>query len=476
MPQNKNTSMARSPRKKQKIDNLTKGLLVAFAAIGILLAYFGGKFVFDLVKGWSLTSLPGAPVAATANPNAQTTAVATQSIQTNSVDSVPWDGKSRVNILLIGLDTGTEREITEPGPAKSDTMILVTIDPLSQTIGALSIRRDLWVNIPGFDYNKINMAYFYGDANNLPGGGPQLAMDTVEQLLGVPINYYAQVDFNTFVTLIDEIGGVKIDIKEPILIDIIGGTGPFYLQPGVATLPGNYALAYARVRENAGDDVGRGERQMQVIKAIRDNVLDINTLPRLISRAPALYQEVSGGVKTNMTLNQAIQLASLMMQFPHDNMKTYNMDYTQAEPGTANGLDILVPVPDQIRLLRDEMFANQGSAAAPIVLGNSDPLAMAVQENARIQILNGTMSSGLGDTTAACLKSKGLNIVGTGNTDSTTYTNIIISGSTPYTLKYLTSLMQISDTNIVSHIDANAQVDITLNLGSDWANNSSACQ
>ena len=131
-----------------------------------------------------------------------------------------WDGKSRINILLLGLDYTAERAIKEPGPNMSDTMILVTIDPMTKTLGALSIRRDLWVNVPGHDYNKINKAYWWGEVDNLPGvGGPGLAMQTVEEFLGVPINFYARVDFNTFVRLVDEVGGVPIDVKERMLID-----------------------------------------------------------------------------------------------------------------------------------------------------------------------------------------------------------------------------------------------------------------
>jgi len=70
----------------------------------------------------------------------------------------------------------------------------------------------MWVAIPGFQHGKINTAYYLGDAYKLPGGGPGLAVDTVEQFLGVPINFYAQIDFQAFIRFIDEIGGVKINI------------------------------------------------------------------------------------------------------------------------------------------------------------------------------------------------------------------------------------------------------------------------
>ena len=88
------------------------------------------------------------------------------------------------------------------------------------TAGMLSIPRDLWVSIPGFDYGKINTAYQLGEAFKLPGGGPGLAIDTVERLIGVPVQYYAQIDFSVFVSFIQEIHGIKIDVPYEIYIDI----------------------------------------------------------------------------------------------------------------------------------------------------------------------------------------------------------------------------------------------------------------
>jgi len=489
MAQNKNYSMARSPKRKPHLDNVTKGLLVAFVVVGILLAYVGGKFVFNLVKGWSLTSLPGVPVDTSANSS--TSSTPTVGLNTSSgTTAKAWDGKSRVNILLIGLDSGgNSTSADRDGPAKSDTMILVTIDPLSQTIGALSIRRDFLVNIPeGFGSKKINMAYFEGVANKdtLPGvgGGPGLAVETVEQFLGVKINFYAVVDFNSFVKLIDEINGVTITLTSPMTLDWHNNGNMFTIQPGTYTMPGTFALAYARCRTDpiqkidCGDDtgdIGRGSRQMEVIKAIRNRVLDFNMLPTLIANAPSIYNNVSSGVTTNMSLNQAIQLATTVMQIPRNNMTTYNLDYSDVAADTTAVIDdtvqaVLVPNMTEIRKVRDQMFADQGSSAASIVMGTDDQLTLAKQENARIQILNGTNSSGLADQTVAYLQSQGIaSGATTGSTDYTQSSQIIVSGATPYTVAYLAKLMNIPDTQITSHYDPNSSVDITVTLGSDWS-------
>lgn len=368
MNQQKSQTKIRSPRKK--MDSTSWVILSIFAVVGIVLAFFGGKFVYGFVKSWSMTNLPGAPIASSSNTNTntieETTPVPLQS--NNAPAAAAWDGKSRINILLLALDYSPRRQNEGQGSPLSDTMILVTVDPMTNTIGAMNIMRDYWVNIPGFEFNKINSAYKLGEDYDLPGGGEQLAMETVEGLLGVPVDFYARVDFKAFITIIDEIGGVPIDIKEPMLLDWQGNGNKFWVQPGLQVLPGKYALAYARDRSYGEGDVDRGKRQMEVITAIKNRVLNLNTLPTIISRAPALYNEISSGVQTNMTLDQAIQLAYLVAQIPSENLHTYSPGYTVAEPmQTSDGLDVLRVMPDRLREVRDQMFIASGVAAAPLV-------------------------------------------------------------------------------------------------------------
>ena len=143
----------------------------------------------------------------------------------------------------------------------------------------LSVPRDMWVNIPGFDHGKINTAYFLGEIYNLPGGGPGLAVQTVEEFLGVPINYYAQVDFQAFVDFIDEIGGVDIHVKDELVVDPLGPGNTIRLYEGVQTLDGATALAYARARYTDDGDFGRSQRQQQVIMSVLDNILNFYSLP-----------------------------------------------------------------------------------------------------------------------------------------------------------------------------------------------------
>lgn len=469
--------MTRSPRRKQQMDKTSKILLLALAVIGVVLAFLAGRAVYKLVKGWNLTALPGAPVD-TSSTGAKPGKSGSDLNITSSTgpEALGWDGKSRVNILLLGLDASDQRDLSEPGPRMSDTMILITIDPLSQTLGALSIRRDLWVNVPGYDYHKINKAHFIGEAFQLPGGGAGLAVKTVEEFLGVPIHFYAKVDFDTFVKVIDEIDGVKVDVTERILADWDGDGNNTWLEPGTYALPGTAALAYARYRGGDDGDIGRGARQMQIITAIRDRILDFNMLPRLITSAPAIYKDISDGVQTNMSFDQAVQIMVLMTQIPREKFRTYNITYEMAEPTMVTTYDegtqyILRPFPEKIRELRDQVFSTEGVAAAPIVMGIEDPVSLAVAENARISLYNGTATGGLAEDTKSFLLDRGLNVVEIGSaSEGYTYTTIVVHNSTPYTLAYLAEIMKVPSTRIFNKYDPNKNTDIIVFLGSDWAN------
>ena len=114
-----------------------------------------------------------------------------------------WSGNERINFLFLGVDQRCDEE----GPTHTDSIMVVTVDPLSMSSALLSLPRDLWVEIPGFGVDRINQAYYFGQAYEYPGGGQSLALETVEALLGIPIDYYVTVDFAGFIEAVDLIGG-----------------------------------------------------------------------------------------------------------------------------------------------------------------------------------------------------------------------------------------------------------------------------
>lgn len=384
----------------------------------------------------------------------------------------PWDGAGRVTVLLLGLDYRDWEASAEA--SRSDTMILLTLDPQTNTAGILSIPRDLWVAIPGFRHGKINTAYYLGDAYKLPGGGPALAIKTVEALLGVPINYYAQIDFSAFVRFIDEIGGVKIDVPQDITIDLLG-TGAKTkkkLKAGVQVLPGEWALAYARARYTEGGDFDRAFRQQQVILGIRDRILSSDQLPKLVQNAPTLYKELASGIRTNLTLDDLIRLALAAQRVPEPGIQRGIIDKDNVYFGfSPDGLSILIPIPDDIFLLRDRVFASAGSLG-PGTPG--DAAQRLAAEGSRLAVYNGSSATDLLDRTVNYLRGLGANITQASPASQPYGATVIIDHTgNPFTLRFLVDLMNIPANRIIVEFDPNSAVDIELFLGSDWASKNS---
>ncbi len=445
-------------------------------------------FLRGFVACWRLTALPGVAPSTCAgqttgpitNPEGTPIAGATAN-PTIIVPQIelpaPWDGASRVTIMIIGLDFG-DWSADRNGPSRSDTMLLLTIDPVTKTAGMLSVPRDMWVNIPGFGYSKINNAYAFGEGSHLPGGSPALAVKTVENFLGIDIQYYAQVEFTTFEKMIDTVGGVCLDVPAKITV---GRTYEHQveLQPGYQCLDGKSTLGYARARHTEGGDVDRAARQQQVIIAIRDKVLDPANFLSLIAQSRTLYDELSGGINTNLSLNDALRLAMLAKDIPLDSIQKGVIDYTMMQDGFYNldgqKLAILRPYPDKIRELVDKIFG--GGTMQPMAAGTIEENMKA--EAARIVVINGTGVSGMAERTYNYLKSQGMNAIAFGNTGDypdkyyspfNSRTIIIVHAGKPYAMQYLMALMKFNSTSqIIVDFDPSAPEDIVVALGLDWS-------
>jgi polyisoprenyl-teichoic acid--peptidoglycan teichoic acid transferase len=378
----------------------------------------------------------------------------------------PWDGVDRVTILIMGLDF---RDWAEGEKAsRSDTMILLTIDPVTKEAGMLSIPRDLWVAIPGFSHAKINTAHYLGDAYKMPGGGSGLAVKTVEQFLGVPINYFAVIDFESFIRFIDEIGGVKIDVPEQITVDLLGSGSETKktLQPGVQVLPGEWTLAYARARHTDGGDFDRARRQQQVIMGIRNRVLSLDMLPTLISKAPKLYQELRSGINTNLDLRDAIRLALLATQVTEDKIQRSVIDQKFVVFGRSpDNLSILIPIPDKVHAIREEVFAT-GASLEPLTPGS--PIDKVRAEGASLAIFNGSRDPALAVQTGDHLREQGANVLEMGAADNPFSTTTIVDHTgNPFLLMYLVDLFKIQPGRISIEYQPEAPVDLELYLGYD---------
>jgi hypothetical protein len=157
--------------------------------------------------------------------------------------------------------------------------------------------------------------------------------------------------------MIDEIGGIDVLVTERMKISPIGRRS-IWLDAEANHLDGAEALAYARIRKVTGDDFGRAERQQQVAMAVLDRVVGFDMVPTLLTRAPALWAELKDGIRTNMTLEQMISFGWMAIQIP-----TADIGRGVIGPPSMvgfhtlpNGQQVIRPVPDQIRILRDTLF------------------------------------------------------------------------------------------------------------------------
>lgn len=459
----------------------TKVWIWALIGVGVIISILSGMTSFQLTRRAVLFNQTGSfranPQFIESLPTVEQDGGLTESefpsnpsVPVNEPELATWDGISRVTILLLGLDyrdwsVGTDY-------SRSDTMILMTLDPLNKTAGILSIPRDLWVAIPGFRHGKINTAYYLGEAYKLPGGGPGLAVKTVEEFLGIPIHYYAQIDFGAFVDFIDVIGGVKIDVPEAITIDLLGSGSATKktLQPGRQVLPGEWALAYARARYTEGGDFDRANRQQQVIMAIRDRVLSLDTLSTLISNKDNLYNQLASGVHTNLGLDEVMKLALLAAQVPDENIQRGVIDKSFVLFGRSpDDLSILIPLTDKIHVLRDEIFASSG-ALTPMTGGTKQERMAA--ENIHVRIYNASGTPDLDQTTVSYLLSMGVSADAGGNAENLqTLTRINDKIGAPFTLDFLVEQLNINAMQVDYSDDPTAGIGVEVWLGNDWAQN-----
>ena len=324
--------------------------VVALALLSLLFTLMLGVGAFVGVRMISANNQNTANALAS-NPTTTSTPLPTFSPYTATPDLhiQPWNGTERFTVLLMGLD----KRPGENGTAfRTDSMILVSIDPQTRSIGMLSVPRDLYIDLPpdtvvgsSYGLQRVNSAYVIGELAR-PGYGPELAMQTVQYNLGMRINDYVVFDFTTVVDAVNAVGGIDIDVKstinDPDYPSMDYGYEPLYIPAGMTHMDGTLALKYARSRHQT-NDFDRAKRQQEVITAVRNKILDLNMLPELIAQAPNLWGSMSRNIHTGLSLDQLLRLVVYVKDIPVENIKQGVIDYSYVTPTMWDGASVLVP-------------------------------------------------------------------------------------------------------------------------------------
>ncbi len=295
----------------------------------------------------------------TIDPNILINTVAPQpTIDVSALDSqVLSNGEETVNFLLIGSDKRSGTSF------RTDTMVIAILRPNDGQVSLISIPRDLWVSIPGWENQRINTAYQHGELNGYPGGGPGLLKDTIQYNLGIRIDHTAMVDFDGFRKIVDTLGGVDVPVSCPYtdwhLIDptfdpeIEANWSLYTVDSGVIHMDGDLALWYARSRQKSSD-FDRGRRQQEVLRAIFTQTLQTGTL----SRIPELYNNFKDTVTTDLGLADILQLSLYAPKMTSADIRSYYIRPPYVSSWiTDQGAYVLLPNTDLLPQLLTEALS-----------------------------------------------------------------------------------------------------------------------
>lgn len=374
------------------------------------------------------------------------------------VEAVSFD-EGLVNILLIGTDYRAAE-----ANFRTDTLIIASIHKHSGQVTLLSIPRDLFVYVPTWGMQRINKAYADGETSQYPGGGPGLLIQTILYNLGVPIHYYALVNFDGFRQIVDTVGGLEVPvtcelteykIKDPTLDESDPDNYELYTQPvGLAHMDGALALWYARARP-VGGDFFRAYRQRQVLRAIYHAGLDSGVLAKI----PDLYGDFTDVVQSDLGLWEVMQFVPLAGKMSDAQIRSLHIGPNQTTAWTTpRGDDVLLPRPEQIQALVNQAFAP----------ANTNQLDRALTS---VEIWNLTEDPDLAALAAETLAGEGFAPV-FGVPDGTTYTTTTLIDFTTTAkgspLKRLQSILHVADTEVVTQPDAASPAQFRVILAEDY--------
>ncbi len=336
--------------------------------------------------------------------------------------AIQWNGRDRITVLAMGLTQRT----TEP--ARTDTLMVMDIDPAAHHINVLSVPRDLWVDIPGYGQGKLAIAYEIG--------GSKLAAYTLERDLGIPVDYSLALTFHGFSGLIDAMGGVTVtvphELNDPTYPCLVGyAYCPIDIKPGTQHMNGATALEFVRERHAfAQQDLDRVQDQQAFSEAVKRTLLSPATWPRY----PTILHTLENGLITNMPMNDLPAVGAQYLLTPKSRVNHQYINVTNGlvQPSWSNdGQSILTPSDStSIPNLVQRLFGDPNLS----------------RESASVSVMNGTNVTGLASDVETTLQGLGFHTVSAGNIVGVLpHTQVIVntaaSGPANYTARRLQRLL-----------------------------------
>ncbi len=380
-----------------------------------------------------------------------------------AIGKLKGEADGRINIMLLGIgDPGHD------GETLADTNMVVSINTKTNEAAMISIPRDTRVKIPGYGYNKINQAHADGFSNNKDQGGIDLAKQTIESTLEIPIHYYVRANFTGLKQMVDAVGGIDINVTEalydpefPCDKNQYKSCG-FKIKAGTQHMDGATALKYARCRKgNCGDDFGRALRQQEVLTAVRSKAISAQTLINP-AKLNSLMNAASSNIKTDLSVNNISRLIDLSKKI--DQSKTINVVFSTKPNGflkQSNSSSDLVPVDGTFSAIAE--FVKNVFTVGPIWA-----------EEPTVVIENGTAVSGIGNKFSKQLMASSpyIVIVNVTNALKRDYTVSKIidhsGGKKPRTAAYLEGLLHIKPVAPETTVNV-PPADFEIILGTDYS-------
>lgn len=380
----------------------------------------------------------------------------------NEQKKLQGEGDGRINILFLGIG-GAGHD----GADLTDTMMVVSVDPINKTVAMLSIPRDLWVDIPGGGESKINAVHAFGEQNKKRfADGPSASKEAVSEILDLPIHYYARMDFEGFKKLVDEIGGIEVNVEKDIVDPFYPDDRPgkfgnitYKVNVGEQHMDGSAALKYARSRYTTSD-FDRAKRQQIILKAIKEKALSAGIMANP-AKLSTMMNIIGDHFRTDMQLWEMERFLTLMRDVNTQEIAHRVLDDSAEgllKSSNMNGAYVLLP--------RSGNYKEIQSLAHSIFM---EPYIL--KEKARIEIQYPAKKSAQAKQVETRLKEFGYNVVAVIPAPAEDYPETIIvdytKGNKPYTFDLLKN--RFKDAKLLSDGDnTRTDVDITIILGDNF--------